>query len=72
LIPAPLATVPASRASRPSAPPASVLAQRPGTSRARHVGGIKRFAVESLAGLAGIAKLPALLRDSERFAAPPA
>jgi hypothetical protein len=46
--------VPASTASRPIAPPASVLAQRAARRRTRH--GIERlaFAVERLAGLAGL------------------
>jgi hypothetical protein len=65
--PAPLSTVPASSASRPIAPAASVLARRHGASKARHVAGIERLAVEApgtmpVAGGAGIERAAITLR----------
>jgi hypothetical protein len=49
-----LATAPASRASRPNAPPASVPAQRRDTSRGAPRRRIQRLAAERRAGCAGL------------------
>jgi hypothetical protein len=55
LIPALLATVPASSASRPIAPAASVLARQQGASRGMSpASSASRVAGERLAGLAGL------------------